>query len=425
MSTPARTFAVIGASLAGAKAAQELRDQGFDGRVVLIGDEQELPYERPPLTKEYLRGEQPREKAQVHEQGFYEQHDIELKTGVTVTAIDPAEKLLHTSDESAIGYDRLLIATGAEPRRLEIAGGELDGVHYLRTLADCDALRQRFATGGKVVVIGAGWIGVEFAASARQSGLEITVIEPGAVPLARVLGTELGSFYRRVHESHGVDMRTQTGVKAFEGTDSVTAVRTSEGEAIACDFVVVGVGVVPRTHLATATGAQIENGILVNHQLRSTVPDVFAAGDVANAWHPFYKRNIRVEHWANALNQGPAAARAMLDQEVSYDRIPYFFSDQFEIGMEYSGYATEWDEVVYRGAVDDGKFIAFWLKDRRVVAGMNVNVWNVSEAVQALIRSRQQVDPAELRDNDTPLAELIDQRVSGQGLAGAADVSPE
>jgi 3-phenylpropionate/trans-cinnamate dioxygenase ferredoxin reductase subunit len=405
---------VIGASLAGAKAAQELRDQGFDGRVVLIGDEQELPYERPPLSKEYLRGEQPREQARVHEQGFYEAHDIELRTGVTVTAIDPAEKLIHTCGESPIGYERLLIATGGEPRRLEIAGGDLDGVHYLRSLADCDALRQRLATGGKAVVIGAGWIGAEFAASARQSGLEVTVIEPAAAPLERVLGTELGSFYRRVHESHGVDMRMQTGVEAFEGTDSVTAVRTSDGETIACDFVVVGVGVVPRTQLATTAGARIDNGIVVNHQLRSTVPGVFAAGDVASAWHPFYKRNIRVEQWANALNQGPAAARAMLDQEVSYDRIPYVFSDQFEIGMEYSGYATEWDEVVYRGAVDDGEFIAFWLKDQRVIAGMNVNVWDVNEAVQALIRSRQQLDPAALRDNDTPLAELIDQRASAE-----------
>ena len=409
MSATTQTFAIVGASLTGAKAAQELRDQGFDGRIVLIGDERELPYERPPLTKDYLRGEQPREKTRVHEEKFYEEHDIELLTGVTVTAIHPAERRVHLDADQPIGYDRLLIATGAEPRRIDIPGAGLDGVHYLRTLADCDALRGRLDAGGRVVVIGAGWIGAEFAASARQRGLDVTVIEPATVPLERVLGHELGAFYRDVHETHGVEMRMQTGVEAFEGSGSVAAVRTSDGQSIACDFVVVGVGVIPRAQLAETAGAKIENGIVVNQQLRTTLPDVFAAGDVANAWHPFYRRNIRVEHWANALNQGPAAARAMLDQDVSYDRIPYFFSDQYEVGMEYSGYATEWDEVIYRGAVSDGEFIAFWLKDQRVIAGMNVNVWDVNEDVQALIRSRREIKTAALCDKDTPLSELVDQ----------------
>jgi 3-phenylpropionate/trans-cinnamate dioxygenase ferredoxin reductase subunit len=374
---------------------------------VLVGDERELPYERPPLTKEYLRGEQPREKARVHDAGFYEQHEIELLTGVTVTAIKPAERRILTDSSNEVRYDRLLIATGAEPRRLDIAGGDLEGVHYLRTLADCDALRERLDEGGKVVVVGAGWIGAEFAASASQRGLSVTIVEPMAVPLERVLGEELGAFYRDVHETHGVEMRMQTGVDAFEGSGSVVAVRTSDGQSTACDFVVVGVGVIPRTQLAEHAGAKTDNGVVVNQQLRTTIPDVFAAGDVANAWHPLFKRNIRVEHWANALNQGPAAARAMLGQDVSYDRIPYFFSDQYEIGMEYSGYATEWDEVICRGAMSDGEFIAFWLKDRRVIAGMNVNVWDVNEEVQALIRSQQEVDPAALRDKDTPLGELV------------------
>jgi 3-phenylpropionate/trans-cinnamate dioxygenase ferredoxin reductase component len=410
MSTQGQTIVIVGASLAGAKAAQELRDWGFGGRVVLIGDEQELPYERPPLTKDYLRGEQPRDKSLVHEDGFYEEHDIELLTGVTVTAIKPSEQRILVDGDKEFGYDRLLIATGAEPRRIDIAGADLDGVHYLRTLSDCDALRQRLAAGGKVVVVGAGWIGAEFAASARQCGLKVTVIEPATVPLERVLGNELGTFYRDVHATHGVEMRTQTGVEAFEGSGSVTGVRTSDGQSIACDFVVVGVGVTPRARLADAAGAKIENGIVVNQQLRTTLPNIFAAGDVANAWHPFFKRNIRVEHWANALNQGPAAAQAMLGQDVSYDRIPYFFSDQYEIGMEYSGYATEWDEVIYRGAVDGGEFIAFWLKDQRVIAGMNVNVWDVNEDVQTLIRSRQEINPAALRDQSTPLGELTNRR---------------
>jgi 3-phenylpropionate/trans-cinnamate dioxygenase ferredoxin reductase subunit len=409
MSTQAQTIAIVGASLTGAKAAQELRDQGFDGRVVLIGDEHELPYERPPLTKDYLRDEQPRDKTRVHEEGFYDQHDIELLTGVTVTAIKPSEQRILVDGDKEFRYDRLLIATGAEPRKVDLAGADLDGVHYLRTLADCDALRHRLAAGGKVVVVGAGWIGAEFAASARQRGLEVTVIEPATVPLERVLGNELGAFYRDVHETHGVEMRMQTGVEAFEGAQSVAAVRTRDGQSIACDFVVVGVGVIPRARLADAAGAKLENGIVVNQQLRTTLPNVFAAGDVANAWHPFFKRNIRVEHWANALNQGPAAAQAMLGQDVCYDRIPYFFSDQYEIGMEYSGYATEWDEVIYRGAISDGEFIAFWLKDQRVIAGMNVNVWDVNEDVQRLIRSRQEINPAALRDQSTPFGELINQ----------------
>ena len=404
-----QTFVIVGASLTGAKAAEELRNQGFDGRIVLIGDEHELPYERPPLTKDYLRGESPREKTLVHEPGFYEENDVELLTGVTVTAIDSAARRVFVDGEAGPAYDRLLIATGAQPRQLEIPGAGLDGVSYLRTLADCDALRERLDVGGKVVVIGAGWIGAEFAASARQRGLDVTVIEPAAVPLERVLGKELGAFYGDVHRGHGVELLTETGVQGFEGRDAVESVTTSAGQSIACDFVVAGVGVIPRTGLAEAAGADIDNGILVDEKLASSVAGVFAAGDVANAWHPFFGRRIRVEHWANALNQGPAAARSMLDQDVSYDRLPYFFSDQYDVGMEYSGYASEWDEIVYRGDLADGAFVAFWLKDRRVIAGMNVNVWDVNEDVQALIRSRQEIDAAALRDADTPLSELVDQ----------------
>lgn len=406
MSKRAQTFVIVGASLTGAKAAEELRNQGFDGRVVLIGDERELPYERPPLTKDYLRSESPRDKARVHEPGFYDEHGIELLTGMHVTAIDPAQRRIHVEDGEGFSYDRLLIATGAEPRRIDLPGANLDRVHYLRTLPDCDALRERLAAGGKAVVIGAGWIGSEFAASARQRGLEVTVIEPARVPLERALGGELGGFYRDVHRGHGVELHLGTSVEAFEGNGSVAAVRTSTGQSIACDFVVVAVGVIPRTQLAAAAGAEIDNGIVVDDRLRTSIPDVFAAGDVANAWHPFYERRIRVEHWANALHQGPAAARAMLDQDVSFDRIPYFYSDQYDVGMEYSGYAPAWDEVIYRGAVADGEFIAFWLRDQRVIAGMNVNVWDVNEDVQALVRSRRPIDPAALRDKDTPLGHL-------------------
>jgi 3-phenylpropionate/trans-cinnamate dioxygenase ferredoxin reductase subunit len=309
-------------------------------------------------------------------------------------------------DGQELGFDRLLLCTGAEPRRLTVPGAELDGVHYLRTLDDCDALRDRLAAGGRVVVVGAGWIGSEFAASARQRGLEVTVVDPLPLPHERIFGPEIGSFYRDVHAQHGVELVLGDGVDAFEGNRSVAGVRTSSGRLLECDFTVVGVGVQPRAELAAAAGLEVSNGILVDESLRSSAPNVFAAGDVANAWHPFYGERIRVEHWANALNQGPAAARAMLGQSVSYDRVPYFFSDQYDVGMEYSGYATSWDEVVFRGERESGEFVAFWLRDRVVLAGMNVNVWDVNEHVQALIRGRRPVDIEALTDTDTPLESL-------------------
>jgi 3-phenylpropionate/trans-cinnamate dioxygenase ferredoxin reductase component len=398
-----QTFIIVGASLAGATAAAELRERGFDGRVVLIGSEPDLPYERPPLTKDYLRGESPREKARVHPDGFYEQHEIELETGATATALDVSGRRLTLDDGREIGYDKLLLATGAEPRRLTVPGTDLDGVHYLRTLADADRLRERLTASERVVVVGGGWIGSEFAASARQLGLEVTLIDPLALPNERIFGAEVAAFYRDVHARHGVELRLGEGVEAFEGN----GVRTSSGALVTGDFVVVGIGVVPRAELAQAAGLEVQNGVVVDAALRTSNADVFAAGDVANAWHPFYGQRLRVEHWANALNQGPAAARAMLGEDVAYDRLPYFFSDQYEVGMEYSGYASDWDQVVFRGDASSGEFVAFWLKDERVVAGMNVNVWDVNEHVQALIRSRQVVDRVALADPDRPLESLI------------------
>jgi 3-phenylpropionate/trans-cinnamate dioxygenase ferredoxin reductase subunit len=406
-----RTFIVVGASLAGAKAAEELRSSGFDGPLLLLGAEPERPYERPPLTKDYLRGDSPREKAYVHEQTFYEQHQIELQTDTTVVGIDPARSQVRLADGRQLGYDRLLLTTGAEPRLIRIAGSELAGIHYLRTLADCDALRGRLRRGGRVVVVGAGWIGSEFAASARQRGLEVTVIDPQVFPNERIFGPEVGAFYRDLHRDQGVELLLGERVEAFEGERKVARVRTAGNRVIECDLVVVGIGVVPRVELATDAGAETDNGILVDEKLATSLPGVFAAGDVARAFHPFYGERIRFEHWSNALNQGPAAARAMLGEPVSYDRIPYFFSDQYEVGMEYSGYAPEWDEVVFRGDPGDGEFVAFWLRERRVLAGMNVNVWDVNEQVQALIRSRRNVDTAALRDLDTPLDALVDELV--------------
>ncbi|MGH2851905.1 MAG: NAD(P)/FAD-dependent oxidoreductase, partial [Solirubrobacteraceae bacterium] len=355
---PGEEFVIVGASLAGAKAAEELRTQGFDGSIVLIGAEPEIPYERPPLSKDYLRGESDREKTRVHPLSFYATHQIELLTATTVTAVDPHERRITLADGGERGYDRLLLATGSQPRTIDLPGADLGGVCYLRTLADCDALRGRLEDGGPLVVVGAGWIGSEVAASARQLGLDVTVVEPAAEPLLRVLGPELGAFYRDVHREHGVEMLVGTGVERFEGDGSVERVHTSDGRALDCAFVVVGVGAGPRVELAKAAGIEVESGVVVDASLASSAPGVYAAGDIAEAWHPFFERRIRVEHWSTALNQGPAAARAMLGQDVSYDRLPYFFSDQYDVGMEYRGFAAEWDRVVFRGDPASREFIA-------------------------------------------------------------------
>jgi 3-phenylpropionate/trans-cinnamate dioxygenase ferredoxin reductase subunit len=404
--TSDRTHLIVGASLAGAKAAETLREEGFDGRVVLVGAEDERPYERPPLSKDYLRGEAGRDKVYVHDERFYAEHDIELVLGRSAVSLDTGRRELALDDGERLRYDRLLIATGAEPRRLAIPGAALDGVLYVRSVRDSDALRERLDRGGSVVVVGAGWIGSEVAASARQRGLDVTVVEPASVPLERVLGTELGAVYRDIHTDHGVEMLLGTGVAAFEGDGAVERVRTSDGRALECDFVVIGVGVEPRTGLAAEAGIAVDNGILVDEFLQTGVPGVFAAGDVANSHHPFYGERIRVEHWANALNQGPAAARNMLGHATAYERLPYFFSDQYDVGMEYTGFARSWDRVVVRGDPARREFVAFWLVGDRVVAGMNVNVWDVTDPIKHLIRERVAVDDRRLADPDVALGEL-------------------
>jgi 3-phenylpropionate/trans-cinnamate dioxygenase ferredoxin reductase component len=401
-----QTFVIIGASLAGAKAAETLRDEGFDGRVVLIGDEQERPYERPPLSKEYLRGEAD-SKPYVHEEIFYAERDIDLRTGTLVESIDPHTSEVSLSGGETIKFDRALLTVGARPRRLSLPGGDLDGVLYLRSVEDSDAIRERIDQGGRLVTIGAGWIGAEVAASAKQRGCDVTIVEMTEVPLQRVLGPELGAIYRDIHVDHGVEFIGGASVEAIEGDGRVTGVRLAGERTIEADFVVVGVGIEPRVELAQAAGLTLENGIACDEHLRTSAEDIYAAGDVANAQHPMLGTRIRVEHWANALNQAPVAARNMLGRAEAYERVPYFFSDQYDVGMEYSGYATDWDEVVFRGDPQTREFIAFWCKDSRVLAGMNVNVWDVTGDIQALIRSGEQVDRGRLADPDTPLAELV------------------
>jgi 3-phenylpropionate/trans-cinnamate dioxygenase ferredoxin reductase component len=405
--TGEQTFVIVGAGLAGAKAAETLRAEGFDGRVVLIGTERERPYERPPLSKDYLRGEVGRERLHVHEEGHYAEHEIELRLGCAAAGLDTSAQRVTLDDGERVRYDKLLLATGAEPRRLSIPGAELEGVMYLRTVDDCDALRERLDGGGSVVVVGAGWVGAEVAASARQRGLDVTLVAPSSVPLERVLGAELGAVYRDIHADHGVRMLLGKGVDAFEGSTAVERVRTSDGRALDCDFVVVGVGVQPRTGLAERAGLVVGDGVLADEHLRTSSPGVFAAGDIANAHHPFYGERIRVEHWANALHQGPAAARSMLGRADPYDRPPYFFSDQYDVGMEYAGHARRWDRVVLRGEPASREFIAFWLVEDRVVAGMNVGVWDVTDDIQRLIRARVAVDDRRLADPDIPLEALV------------------
>ena len=392
------TYVIVGAGLAGGKAAETLREEGFDGRVVLIGAEPDRPYERPPLSKDYLRGEAERDAAYVHESAYYGEHDIELRTETVAEAIDLNSREVELTGGERIPFHRLLLATGAEPRRLPGA----EGAYYLRDFGNSDTLRGVLDQGGRMVVIGGGWIGSEVAASARQKGLEVTLIEQASAPLEGVLGRELGEIYAAIHRDHGVEVLTGTGVESVDAG----RIRLAGGRELECDHIVVGIGVVPRTGLAEAAGLDLDNGIVVDNRLRTSAAQVFAAGDVANAWHPLFNRRLRVEHWHNALEQGPAAARSMLGTGEPYDRVPYFFSDQYEVGMEYAGHATEWDEVVFRGDVEAREFIAFWVKDGRLLAGMNVNVWDVTDDIQAVIRSGARVEAAKLRDPDVEIASL-------------------
>lgn len=403
-----RTFVIAGAGLAGAKAAETLREEGFDGRIVLVGDEPEPPYERPPLSKGYLAGTAARDATRVHAAGFYEEQDIELACGVAVSGLEVAAHRVGLADGRSLRYDRLLIATGAVPRRPPIPGIDLPGVHLLRTVADADALRASVARGGPVAIIGAGWIGCEAAASLRGLGAEVTVVEQGEVPLERVLGAELGAFFARVHQAHGVRLLTGARVAAIEGSGRAERVRLGDGTAVACGTVLVAVGVSANTALAAAGGLLCEDGVLVDAHLRTSAPDVFAAGDVAAAYHPRYGRRVRVEHWANALHQGPAAARSMLGRGEPYDRLPSFFSDQHEVAMEYAGLHTPGDRfVARRGGPGAELRYAFWLdRGDRVTAGLHLGDWDAIEPIKRIVEGGVPVDPVRLADPDVALDDL-------------------
>jgi 3-phenylpropionate/trans-cinnamate dioxygenase ferredoxin reductase subunit len=403
------TYVIVGASLTGAKAAETLREEGFDGNIVLLGEEDERPYERPPLSKGYLLGKEDRSTIFVHEEGWYAENGVDLRLGVRVTALDPGAKQVSLADGGTVDYDRVLLATGAFPRRLNAPGSDLDGIMYLRRVGDSERLQAALRGAGQVVTVGGGWIGLEVTAAAREAGCEVTVVEPELVALHRQLGPELGGVFTDLHKEHGVVFRFRESVTEFRGSGGkVNGVVTSSGAVLPADLVVVGIGAIPATGLASDAGLDVGNGVIVDAGLRASAPSVFAAGDVANAYHPLYGKHVRVEHWANALNGGPAAAKSMLGQGVSYDAVPYFYSDQYDLGMEAAGLPEPdtYDRVVYRGDLAGREFVAFWLSDGMVMAGMNVNVWDVNDDIQALIRSRRRVAEARLADLDVSIPDL-------------------
>ncbi len=402
-------FVIIGANLAGGRAAEALRKEGFDGRLVLVGAEADPPYERPPLSKEYLRGELAREKIFITKPEFYEEQEIELRLGVEATRIDPKERIVELADGDRLPFDRLLLATGGRVRRLSVPASDLEGIYYLRSVADSERIAAELQPGRRVVVIGAGFIGAEVAASARMKGLEVSVLEMAPVPLGRALSEEVGHVYAEIHRDHGVELHTGEAVERFEGSRRVERVVGTSGRAIDCDFVVVGVGIDPATELAEQAGLAIDNGIVVDEYCETSAPGIYAAGDVARFNHPLLGEQIRVEHWSNAQRQGAAAAKSMLGQREPYEEIPWFWSDQYDINLQYIGHATSWDGVVVRGSVAERKFTAFYLKDGRLRAALAVNRFKDIAPSRQLIRQRVPVEPRRLQDEDIDLKSLVPQ----------------
>lgn len=400
---------IIGGGMAGGTAAEALRDEGHDGDITLVAAEEYPPYQRPPLSKGYLAGEEGRDAVILHPSEWYAEHGITLRTGLSAIGLDAAAHRVTLSDGTEIGYDSVLLATGAQPRRLPLPGAELDGVRMLRRLDQSDGLAAALREGGRrLVIIGGGWIGLEVAATARGLGNDVVVLDRDRVPLSAALGPQMGEVFRQLHLDHGVDIRSEVDVSAIVGSARAEGVAV-DGETVAADLVLIGVGAIPDTALAESAGLRILDGVLTDSALRTSAPDVYAAGDVANAFHPVVQRHLRSEHWANALGAGKVAARSMIGLPASFDEIPYFYTDQYDLGMELSGYAPLMAdaELVVRGDLEAREFIAFWVDRDRVVGGMNVNVWDVNETVQALIRSGERIGAERLRDADVPLESLL------------------
>ncbi|MFF5291791.1 NAD(P)/FAD-dependent oxidoreductase [Paractinoplanes globisporus] len=397
------TFVVVGGGLAAAKAVQTLRDEGFEGPVTLIGSERNRPYERPPLSKGVLLGTDPEDSVFVHSPEWYPEHDVTLRSGSRVTAIDRAAKVVRLDGGDEIAYEKLLLATGSSPRPLPVPGGER--ALLLRTIEDSRRISEAVTGDRRVVVVGSGWIGLEVAAAARSRGATVDVVGTTRVPLENVLGPEIAEVFAELHRANGVTLHMGTHAESVDAK----SVRLADGTTLAADVVVAGIGVTPNVELAADAGLAVDNGVLVDRRLATSDPDIFAAGDIANVDHPFLKHRIRVEHWATALNSGPVAARAMLGQDVSYDKLPYFYTDQFDLGMEYTGWVppSSSPQVIVRGDLTTREFISFWLVDGKVAAGMNVNVWDVTEQIEALIRSGRAIDQDRLADPSVSLSDLL------------------
>ncbi len=407
--TPER-IVVVGGGLAAAKTVEALRDQGYEGKLELITDESDLPYERPPLSKDYLQGKAPFEKAVVHDEQWYADHHVTLHRGVAAMRLDAERHQVELSDRTILGYDKLVLATGAIPRKLELPGA--DAAHYLRTHHDSDVLKAAFGDGVRVVIIGAGWIGLETAAAARAAGAEVTVLETAELPLLNVLGKEMAEVFAQLHRDNGVDLKLGVTISeiVLDDDDRPKAVKLDDDTSIEAELVIAGVGILPEDSLARMAELRVDNGILVNSSLRTSDDDIYAVGDVANHDHPLVGR-IRVEHWANALNQPAVAAKALLgSNDARYDNLPYFFSDQFDLGMEYIGYAPRdsYKRVVVRGDTGKREFVAFWLDDENhLLAAMNVNVWDVVDALKPIIAEKRVVDPDKLTDSAVDWADVV------------------
>jgi len=404
------SFVIVGGGMAGAIAAQTLREEGFDGKITLLGQEPNAPYERPPLSKDYLQGKADRDSIFVHPEPWYAEHAVELSLGSAVTSLDPATRTVTTATGAQLSYDRLLLATGSKPRRLDVPGADLDGVYYLRNVEDSERLKIEFGQAKRVVIIGAGWIGLETAAAARAAGLDVTLLVSGDLPLQHVLGPEAAPIFDELHRSHGVDLRYRATAAALAGRQGmVTGVMLSDGKWIEADMIIVGVGVAPRTELAAAAGLKIDNGIVVDEHLQTSDPDIFAAGDIAHTYNLRLGRHIRVEHWANARRQGVIAAKAMLGQDEVDVRPSYFFTDQYDLSMEYTGDIgpAGYDRVIFRQHSDAREVIVFWLYEQRVQAGMNINIWDVADDIERLITSGRSINADDLADPAIPLTSLF------------------
>jgi 3-phenylpropionate/trans-cinnamate dioxygenase ferredoxin reductase component len=404
---------IVGGGLAGGNAAAALRDEGFRGQVMIITPEPGIPFGRPPLSKAYLRSEEDLRDWYVRPAGWYEAHDVALVRSA-VTAIDAAAHTLALDSGQELAYQKVLIATGGQNRRLSVPGAGLPGIHYLRTVAECDAIRREAVAGRRAVVVGMGFIGSEVAASLTQLGVSVTAVFPGTNPLERVLGGQVGGVIGAFHRAHGVDLRAGARLARFAGAERLEAVVTAGGDRIACDFAVAGVGI--RPHMPAATGSPINagNGIVVDEQCRASAVDVYAAGDVANQLHPVFGR-VRVEHYNNGEKQGAAAGRAMLGSDVPYDYIHSFWSDQYEHKIEYVGHATSWDDFAVRGTAEEGRLIGFYLSAGvlRAAVGLDrggdpeLDLGGEMAACARLVAARAQPAPAVLADDRTDLWSLV------------------